>query len=189
MVCMKRWMVINWIYDIFWYLLWNTWSTALILDCSKCCKLTNLQYTKYFECNWTEHMICVTQAWTNVVVHSSLKFRRLFPCTWLDPAISPHNTHKMAVTITLSKYALIAQNTTNKAVNNCHGHNAAHFSIGSMLDKMIIPCWLSCTKTRRLSKQITDKNICKFLSNDKHCTDKQMYFKTSSLVTILSYYP
>ena len=67
-----------------------------------------------------------------LLIYSSMKQRRLFPCTWLDPAISPQNTHKMAVTTTLSKNALIAQNTTNKAVNICHGYKPTDFEIGSM---------------------------------------------------------
>ena len=66
-----------------------------------------------------------------VVSYSTMKLR-LFPCTWLDPAINPHNTHKMAVTTKLSKNALIAQNTTNKAVNMCHGQNVTDFGTGSI---------------------------------------------------------
>ena len=47
----------------------------------------------------------------------------------------------MAVIMKLSKNALIAQNTTNKAVNNCHGHNAIDFDSGSMSEIKSIPCY------------------------------------------------
>ena len=45
----------------------------------------------------------------------------------------------MAVIIKLSKNALIAQNTTNKAVNICHGHNVTDFETGSISDEQLIP--------------------------------------------------
>ena len=62
---------------------------------------------------------------------------RFFPCMWLDPAISPHNTHKIAVMIKLSKNALIAQNAINKAVNICHELNSTDFETGSISKKVI----------------------------------------------------
>ena len=63
--------------------------------------------------------------------YSTVKTGR-FPCTWLDPAINPQITHKMAVIIKLSKNALITQNTTNKAVNTCHWHNTIFPVTGSI---------------------------------------------------------
>ena len=63
--------------------------------------------------------------------YSTVKTGR-FPCTWLDPAINPQITHKMAVIIKLSKNALITQNTKNKAVNTCHWHNTIFPVTGSI---------------------------------------------------------